>query len=152
MQQSLSRLYAQLRASFRVRRLGKSNAPAQAIEVAQGPEVIATRDWRRDFQRMDELEASLIDDVHAPRAFTVGGVVIFGSHQFYGPSAPRSALDHPFADQSTYQARNLTLRYQSEAETDFSVRWADAICAQIGLDEFQAFLLARRKRLHSDTK
>ncbi len=106
------------------------------------------RDWRADFQRMDEFERAEIAGMETARAYAVGGVVIFGSHKFYGPSAPRSALDSPFGNQRTYEARNLTLRYETHGEIDFTVRWASAICAEMGIDEFHAFLLARRKRDH----
>lgn len=149
---SLHRLHARLRASFRPR---KARPPVNLRQQSNGLEPTQMENdgvWRADFQRMDELERAEMASADAARAYAVGGVVIFGSHRFYGPGAPRSALDSPFSDKAAHEARNLTLRYEAHGEVDFAVRWADAICAEIGLEEFHAFLLARRQRHVTDLR
>lgn len=140
MQRPLQRTMAKLRANFRRR--------AIQPQVGIGTECEDDPSWRRDFQRMDEMERAEIANIGANRAYTIGGVVIFGWQQFDSIVAARNAADKPRALQGDYLFRHRATGLETDGDADLVIRWRDAICLQMGLEEYHQFLLARRQRDH----
>jgi len=84
----------------------------------------------------------------APQAVTTGGVVIFGRQQLDAAGSLVIAGEPAGPGQRVYEVRDAMLGFDAESGADFSIRWRDAMVFEMGLDEYHAFLLARRKRLH----
>jgi hypothetical protein len=122
----------------------------QRADVA--PETHADRDWRIDFQRMDELEAATVAGTTAPHAYAIRGVVIFGWEQFNGILAARNASKVSRRFEGDYLFHHRTAGAEPNGGTDLIIKWRDAIIFEIGLEEYQKFLLSRRQRLHGDTE
>lgn len=103
----------------------------------------ADRDWRIDFQALDQLELREIARMCAVQARTARHVIIVGLQQLETVVQSGMTADEIPALQSDQQPMDGGLGPAPEEPHHFAVRWRDAMRFHLGADEFQKFILAR---------
>lgn len=100
------------------------------------------------FFGINKLEKIEIAPVGTRGADAIGGVMIFGADRLDGASACGHTPNETKALQLTDVIMDAALRVDINSGAHFLERWRDAMCREMGLDEFEKFCLSRRQRRH----
>lgn len=121
--------------------------------LAKGNEIVGNvhqeRDWRLDFQRMDEFDLAKIASAAARVATAVGGTIIFGVDNLDAAGPERKAPNVTLGDEALNKWADIALRFEFEGDAHFFERWREAMGFEMGSDEVEKFFLARAQLNHS---
>lgn len=106
------------------------------------------RDWRLDFQRMEELELREIPDLGAILAGTFGSVLVRSLNRLKSSGPEWQPANESSEHQGIDNVESVALRPRTEVSSDFFIRWGKAMRSHMGADEYERYLLAMRKRAH----
>lgn len=137
-------------------RSGFGSEKIAAGDLIEHPQVVAPRPqqkgadraWRVDFQALDQLQLREIARMSAPTAITIGSVVIVSLQQFDSACHADMAQDMPGDHEAIEHRIDGVDATHAEVSFDFTERWRNAMIFEMGLDEYQAFLLAWRQADH----